>query len=198
MYNSFFFRVVRGVMFLLSLLHTQCVKRKRGVHIGEGTRVFYKSSIFNWSKNGGISVGKQSMLGRYKLAYHAGMPFYTTLLNDGDDSYIIIGDNCRVNGAYIHAKKRIVIGNNCVIASGVNIIDSNGHLVKSHDRTKGSDNPVEIVIGNNVWIGLNATILKGTIIGDNSVVSAGTVVKGNFPPNSVICNQPIAGGLITI
>ncbi len=45
------------------------------------------------------------MIGWYKLGYHAGMPFYTTLLTDGENSKIIIGDNCRINGAYIHQRR---------------------------------------------------------------------------------------------
>jgi acetyltransferase-like isoleucine patch superfamily enzyme len=118
------------------------------------------------------------------------MPFPTTLLSDGNKSMIEIGDNCRVNGAYIHAQKRITIGKNCVIASGVNIMDSNGHELYSNDRTKGRDTAKEIAIGENVWIGLNAIILKDTYIGDNSVIAAGSVVKGNFPNNSLIQGNP--------
>jgi acetyltransferase-like isoleucine patch superfamily enzyme len=73
-----------------------------------------------------------------------------------------------------------------VIASGVNIIDTNGHVLLSLDRTIGRDTPEEIIIEDNVWIGLNCTILKGTKIGKNSVVSTGSVVKGIFPANSLI------------
>lgn len=113
------------------------------------------------------------------------MPFHTSLLVDGDSGKIIIGDNCRINGAYIHAQKNITIGSNCVIASGVNIIDSNGHEVKSFNRTIGRDLPQDIIIGNNVWICINSTILKGSKIGDNSIITAGSVVHGNVPPNSI-------------
>lgn len=87
-------------------------------------------------------------------------------------------------------KKQIVIGDKCVIATGVNIIDSNGHIVNSNDRTRGTDNPQEVLIGNNVWIGVNVLILKGSIIGNNCVVAAGSVVKGSFPDNVVISGNP--------
>lgn len=46
-----------------------------------------------------------------------------------------------------------------------------------------------ITIGNNVWIGAHALILRGTTIGDNIVVGGGTVVKGDFPANSVIIQK---------
>lgn len=136
-----------------------------------------------------MTIGNNCSIGRSEIKYHGGMPFYTCLLSDGEGSKIVIGDNCRVNGAYIHAEKGITIGKNCVIASGVNIIDSNGHQVRSFNRTIGRDEPKEIVIGNNVWICMNVTILKGSIIGDNSIVAAGSVVQGIIPPNSIASSQ---------
>ena len=104
---------------------------------------------------------------------------------------ISIGNNCRINGAYISSLKSISIGDNCVIAAGVNIMDSNGHLVRSLDRTKEHDQAEPIHIGNNVWIGLNAIILKGTTIGDNCVVGANCVVKGEYPPNTLISSGDV-------
>ena len=122
--------------------------------------------------------------------YHAGMPFGTTIFIDVPKASVFIGKNCRLNGVYIHAQSSITIGKNCVIAAGVNIIDSNGHIIKKKNRTVGRDTPQSINIGENVWIGLNSIILKGTEIGNNSVVSAGSVVKGVFPENSIISGNP--------
>lgn len=138
---------------------------------------------------GGVKIGNNCRIGTSSRNYHGGMPFPTALLCDGNGSQIIIGDNCRLNGVYIHAQKNITIGNNCVMASGVNIIDSNGHETNSLDRTKGRDLPKEIVIGNNVWIGLNVIVLKGSIIGDNTIIAAGSVVKGIVPANSIYSTQ---------
>ena len=47
----------------------------------------------------------------------------------------------------------------------------------------------EVVIGNNIWIGANAIILRGAVIGDNAVIAAGTVVMGEVPANSVAYNR---------
>nr|WP_288788550.1 DapH/DapD/GlmU-related protein [uncultured Fibrobacter sp.] len=49
---------------------------------------------------------------------------------------------------------------------------------------------VAVKIGNRVWIGNNATILKGTEIGENSVVAAGAVVSGKFPANVILGGVP--------
>ena len=136
-------------------------------------------------KLGGVRIGNDCMIGRSPIGYHGSMPFPTTLLLDGDGSKIYVGDKCRINGAYIHSVKSISIGSNCVIASGVTIVDSNAHQVRSLDRTIGRDEPKEIVIGNNVWICMNSIILKGSYIGDNSIISAGSVIQGVVPPNSI-------------
>lgn len=175
---------------LLSLLWTNYLSHRKGIEMDKETVVYYKSRIINLCKMGGIKIGSSCRIGNSSQGYHSGMPFYTTLLNDGVNSNISVGSNCRINGAYIHAQKGIEIGDNCVIAAGVSIMDCNGHEVISSDRTKGRDIPQAIKIGNNVWIGLNVIILKNTLIGDNCVVAAGSVVKGIFPENSLIMGNP--------
>lgn len=157
---------------------------KRNISIGSGSRVYYKTKITCVGDHK-VIIGKNCRIGSSPRCYHSGMPFFTSILCDAMGR-VKIGDNCRINGAYIHSQKSIEIGSNCVIAAGVTIMDSNGHELKSTNRTVGRDIPKEIRIGNNVWIGLNAIILKGTNIGDNCVVSAGTVVKGEFPKDCII------------
>jgi maltose O-acetyltransferase len=47
-----------------------------------------------------------------------------------------------------------------------------------------------VVIGDNVWIGMRATILPGTTIGRGAVVAAGAVVTGSIPPLTVVAGVP--------
>lgn len=176
------------IITLLSIIRTLIIQSKKNIFFGGGTKVYYKSRVCAYK--GSISVGKNCLIGRSRRNYHASMSFYTTLFTDKEGAEIYIGNNCRINGAYIHAQKAIKIGDNCVIASGVNIIDSNGHIVLSSNRTIGRDDAKSIEIGSNVWIGLNSTILKNTTIGNNCVIAAGSVVKGQFPDNVLIQGNP--------
>ena len=102
----------------------------------------------------------------------------------------IIGDNSSVNSNnMIACHERIIIGDNVQLSPNVQIYDHDhdfrfvGGLAKNKFKTA----PIEI--GNNVWIGANTVILRGTKIGDNSVVGAGCVLKGIFPANSVIIQK---------
>jgi acetyltransferase-like isoleucine patch superfamily enzyme len=47
-----------------------------------------------------------------------------------------------------------------------------------------------VIISDNVWIGMNAIILKGVTIGENSVVAAGAVVTKSVPANVVVAGNP--------
>ena len=95
---------------------------------------------------------------------------------------LTIGDKCFFNqNVSITCKKKIVIGDRCQIANNVVIVD--------HDHA-GSENwgsyvETPVVIGNDVWIGAGAVILRGTTIGDKAVIGAGSIVKGDVPAGSV-------------
>ena len=168
---------------VLSPLDTCKVKLPRSTKLrGKNRLICVKGAQINIAQN--VTLFSRSW------GYHGGMPFGTTLLADVKEAKISIGAGCGINGAYIHAKKNIVIGNNCVIAAGSNILDSNGHELLSGNRTESIDSPKDIIIGNNVWICLNSVILKGTEIGNNCVIAANSVVKGNFPDNSLIQGNP--------
>lgn len=135
-------------------------------------------------------VGNECIIGRFSYGYRIGWYQPNRISAIGDNAVVSIGNRCTLNGVNIFARNKVEIGNNVVIASGSQITDTNGHLTYSLDRTKSADTPKPVKIGNNVWIGLNAIILKGTEIGDNSIVGAGSVVQGIFPPNCIIKGNP--------
>lgn len=92
---------------------------------------------------------------------------------------------CNFN-ASISCFDHIKIGNNVVISEQVLIRDSDDHQILNH--TKNITAPIQI--GNHVWIGMRATILKGVTIGDGAVIAAGSVVKSDVPANSLVGGEP--------
>lgn len=99
-----------------------------------------------------------------------------------EDGNLKIGNKCFFNqNVSITCKERITIGDRCQIANNVVIVD--------HDHA-GYENwgdyvKTPVVIGNNVWIGAGAIILRGSRIGDGAVIGAGSIVKGEVPAGAV-------------
>lgn len=104
-----------------------------------------------------------------------------------------IGQNVYIGGmSEIYAKgAKVVIGDNCDIASFVSINCSD-----SHKRTIGISDEIErkdIILENNVYVGTQSFIGGGVHIGHRSVVGAGTIVRaGYYPPYSLIVGNPPA------
>lgn len=92
-------------------------------------------------------------------------------------------------GTQIRCMERMVIGNQCAIGRNVMIMDYDAHTIEYEN---GGENMITspVVIGNHVWIGAGATILKGVTIGDNAIVGAGSVVTKNVRPNTVVGGNP--------
>jgi acetyltransferase-like isoleucine patch superfamily enzyme len=118
---------------------------------------------------------------------------------------IIIGDYCFIgDNTKIWSAKKITIGNRVLIAHNVNIHDQVAHPLNSAERhadykyifEKGNFqesvdlHEKEIVIQDDVWIGFNATILKGVTIGKGAIIGAGTLITQDVPEYAVIAGNP--------
>ena len=91
-------------------------------------------------------------------------------------------------GTSIRSAQKIVIGDSTMIASDVTITDSDWHDI--YDRTDYVASPKEVIIQENVWIGEKSLILKGSKIGKNSIIGAGSVVSGEVPANVIFAGNP--------
>jgi maltose O-acetyltransferase len=83
----------------------------------------------------------------------------------------------------------VTIGDNCMFAPNVQIYTAT-HPLEFKARNSGKELAKPITIGNNVWIGGNAVICPGVILGNNVVVAAGAVVTKSFPNDLVIAGNP--------
>jgi acetyltransferase-like isoleucine patch superfamily enzyme len=125
-------------------------------------------------------------------------------LSTEKNGYIEIGDYSYISSACIAASNKIIIGNYVFIAGGVTIVDTDFHPLDPGERLtdtiaistvgdksrrpKFDSSPV--IIEDDVWIGFNATILKGVTVGKGSVIQPGAVVSKNVPAGSVVSGNP--------
>lgn len=128
-------------------------------------------------------LGVHALGENYRFSSH-------TLVGSYDNIYL--HENSEINtGCFLLAKDRIEIGRNSTLAYRVCILTSanpNGPLNKLSELYPAIQKPV--IIGDNVWIGANATILPGVTIGDNSVVAAGAVVNTDVPSGVLVAGNP--------
>lgn len=112
-------------------------------------------------------------------------PFYTT---GGPD--ITVGRNVFVNqNCTFYDLGGLDIGDDVMIGPNVSLITS-GHPIEPAQR-RAAVIARPIVIERNVWIATGAIVIGGVTVGENSVVSAGSVVTRDVPPNSLVGGNPV-------
>jgi len=146
----------------------------------------------------GAKDKKQIVLGK-----NVRLSGWLTILENGKitiGNYTLIGAR-----SVIQAWDKVEIGSYTMISPDVWIQDNNSHSIYAKDRYKdmlgsrdfndiGTDNTnaahKPITIGNHVWIGRRAIILKGVTIGDRSVVAASAVVTHDVPSDTIVAGNP--------
>ena len=142
--------------------------------------IFYGSSWMERSTKKSIMIGKKKNFGGNNKLRCYGM------------GKIKIGVNCSIGeGTIIHAGKSVEIGNNVLMGANCYINDTN-HKIKNSDMPIVAQGWIakKIVIGDNVWLGVNVTVLDGVTIGDNSVIGACAVITNDIPANVVAAGIP--------
>lgn len=110
-------------------------------------------------------------------------PFYTDFGQN-----IHIGKGVFINaGCHFQDHGGVTLGDGCQIGHNVVFATLNHGLAPDERHTT---HPAPIVLGRNVWVGSNATILQGVTIGDNAVVAAGAVVTKDIAANTVAGGVP--------
>jgi acetyltransferase-like isoleucine patch superfamily enzyme len=143
-------------------------------------------------KNSYINFGKNIIINSDFTSNLVGMSQRTVIVarNGG---MVKIGDNVGISGSTIYSFKYIEIGENTLIGAGCKILDNDLHPLELKARLIDDKSKVkrsEIIIGKNCFLGSNSIILKGTRLGENCIVGAGSVVKGEYPDNSIIVGNP--------
>ncbi|MEW5954329.1 MAG: DapH/DapD/GlmU-related protein [Bacillota bacterium] len=166
-----------------------------------GNVVFDLSPAASIELNSHLSMGHNLRSGSNAETYlkmHAGSSlivngyfkvFYGSSIEIFPGGVLTLGSGYINSDCVIACAKRITIGEGVAIARRVFIYDSDHH--KIIDEQGSLKNPPElIIIGNHVWIGVGAIILKGVTIGDGAVIAAGSVVTHDVPARCVAAGNP--------
>ncbi len=168
------------------------LRRRSTLLIGSGSKILWSAKIVNLqTHDSAISIGKRSIICGELLTFaHGGQ--------------ITIGDDCYIGeGTKIWSGNSVSVGNNVLIAHGISIMDNLTHPIDFRERRKHyasiysaghptdidlGDKPIEI--GNDAWIAAGAIILRGVKIGARSIISAGSVVRNDVPPDTIVAGNP--------
>jgi acetyltransferase-like isoleucine patch superfamily enzyme len=107
---------------------------------------------------------------------------------------ITIGNGTSFSNTTIYSFKEIEIGDNVFIGGGCEIYDSDFHSLILEERLQKCNPGIKakpIKIQNGAFIGAYSIILKGVIIGENSIIGAGSVITKNIPPNEIWAGNPV-------
>jgi acetyltransferase-like isoleucine patch superfamily enzyme len=162
-----------------------------------------------------VSVGEGSLINtaRSFLRFHSVLPvgfragrnctFSGVTFNVEREAEIEVGDDCFLAECFLIATRRIRIGSRVYVASGATIVDSDFHPLDPGERLwdtfqmpRGKDavlaplRSVPVEIADDVWIGFNATILKGVRIGRGAYITPGAVVTRDVPDGASVAGNP--------
>jgi len=140
-----------------------------------------------------IRIGSNGVFLAYWRSNRVGLsgPVLLTTMGDG---IIEIGDYFGASAVVISSRSKVTIGNHVMLGGNVRIYDHDFHSMDAALRRTTDDcNRCEtkpVVLGNDVFIGADAMILKGVTLGDRVIVGAGSVVTKSFPSDVVIAGNP--------
>jgi len=150
--------------------------------------------ILNLTRCGSLRFGKGCKINSRFKSNLVGRTNPTVFECVGEGS-ISLGDYSGLSFAILSSRCKIIIGNHVNIGGNVRIFDHNYHSLNYMDRRDGKLDKANcktapITIGDDVFIGTNAIILKGTTIGERSIIGAGSIVSGKIPPDEIWAGNP--------
>ena len=115
-----------------------------------------------------------------------------TIYFQGDNNIVTIGNNVTLDGntlIVVGEGTKVNIGSDCIFADRVHIRTTDQHGI--FDETEKRINPAKSVnVGNHVWLGKDAIIMKGVNIGDGAIVGMDSMVTKDVPERSIVVGKP--------
>ena len=194
--------LMKFLAFVYRLLGFNSIKGKEGLDLNWSGVFCKKVKIANHGKNNQIIIGKGCRFQNCEINIY-GNNNHILIQNDcvghdldlwcGEGSCIKIGEHTHFAGS-IHLaateEREISIGERCLFASEIVVRTGDSHSILDLNG-KRINQAKDVVIGNHVWTGQQVTILKGTIIADDCILGACSLLTGkNDPTNCVIAGNP--------
>lgn len=152
----------------------------KGSTVSIGADCTSSNSLIRLGNNCNIEIGKNCILNCLEVY----------ALNS---SSIVIGDYAKFTWSvriHAHEPYNVKIGDDCLFADGVWITVSDMHAIIDKETRERINPGKSVTVGDHVWIGASATVLKGSIIEDGAVVATGSIVSGRVPPHSIAAGIP--------
>jgi acetyltransferase-like isoleucine patch superfamily enzyme len=188
-------RALAHVVFSLRLwmdtLFSRFWLKMLGVRVGSNLKSSGRPVIHRF-RGSHIAIGARCEMSNRMASNILGLAHACMLSTVAENAKLIIGDDVGMSGVAICARQKIVIGNEVLLGANVLIVDNDFHPIAPESRRYSRDNiaSAPISIGDRVFIGANATILKGVEIGEGSIIGAGSVVTGRIPPKAIAAGNP--------
>ena len=111
---------------------------------------------------------------------------------EDDGGKIIVGYRTTIKGGQIAATEGevISIGEDCMFSHRIEIRNGDSHAIFSKESNQRINVNKPVKVGNHVWLGADVKVLKGSIIGDDAIISTGAIVTGVVESNSIYAGVP--------
>lgn len=183
-------RLIHRKMRKMNTLFEKIRFKINGINYGDKLYIDGKVIINNENE---ICIGDSVVINSSPRANLAGGG--STSIQVGKNGRLIIGNCVGMSNCIITAMTEVIIEDYVLIGAGVKIYDTDFHPLQAkyrYGKEKSNDyvkmQPVKIKKG--AFIGADSTILKGSVIGENSVVGAASVVAGIIPDNEIWAGNP--------
>lgn len=186
-------RICFKFAYLVDVVRTMSLRWFWGVGPGKGIS-FGGQTFVRCHHKGDIQIGNGTCFNSRSSTNSVGL-MNPTILDTRAGGKITIGENCGFSSPVIVSRSSITIGSHVLAGGNVRIFDHDFHAVEWQNRRPPENREAirtrPVIIGDDVFIGTNAMILKGSHIGARSLVAAGSVVFGlDVPPDSLVKGNP--------
>lgn len=162
-----------------------------GIGWGRGWKIFGRP-IVQRHRGSDIRLGDGLYLRSWPKSNPLAPNHPVVLATRSASAAIVVGDDCGFTGTTLVAEAGIEIGDRVQVGGNASIVDTDFHPLepgaRAEDLNAGEATP--ITIGDDVFVGMEALVLKGVTIGDGAVIGAGSVVSRDVPPRRVVAGNP--------